>query len=53
MANNFSATFNSFNTNLNRILKDIVPITIGNGSYKNGYMTKIIMIYFTMENGSR
>lgn len=34
MANNFSATFNNFNTSLNRILKDIVPITIGNGSYK-------------------
>ena len=34
MADNFSATFSSFNTSLNRVLKDIIPITIGNGSYK-------------------
>ncbi len=34
MTNNFSATFSSFNTSLNRVLKDIIPITIGNGNYK-------------------
>ena len=34
MTNNFSATFSSFNTSLNRVLRDIIPITIGNGNYK-------------------